>query len=71
MNEVAIFLYGVGVFAIVATACALVIGGIIEDRRDRESVDAGPAARPKGEHEQAETTRDGVTRSSAPTAKPQ
>lgn len=46
MNSVAIFLYGLAVTAIVGAACYLVVRGIIEDRRDREQIDAGPGAHP-------------------------
>lgn len=46
MNATAIFFYGLVVFAIVATACWLIVWGIIEERRDREHLDAGPDARP-------------------------
>ena len=45
MSEVAIFLYGLVVFAIVSAACWLIIWGIFEERRDRETLDAGPNVR--------------------------
>jgi len=44
MSEVAIFIYGLVVFAIVSTACWLIVWGIVEERRDREQLDAGPDA---------------------------
>jgi hypothetical protein len=44
MNDVAIFFYGLVVTAIVATACWLIVWGIIQERRDREQLDAGPDA---------------------------
>ena len=45
MSSLGILLYGAVVTAIVATACYLVVRGIIEDRRDRAELDAGPWAR--------------------------
>ena len=44
MSSLGIFLYGLAVTAIVAAACYLVVRGIIEDRRDRADIDAGPEA---------------------------
>ncbi len=41
MNELAIFIYGLVVFAIVSTACWLIIWGIVQERHDREHLDAG------------------------------
>ena len=46
MNDVAIFLYGLVVTGIVATACWLIVWGILQERRDREQLDAGPDAAP-------------------------
>ncbi len=40
MNEVAIFIYGIVVFAIVAGACSLIGYGIVTERRDRLQLDA-------------------------------
>jgi hypothetical protein len=53
MNEVTIFIYGLVVCAIVATACWLIVWGIVEERRDREQLDAGPDAElpPSGSRE--------------------
>jgi len=44
MNEVAIFLYGLVVIAIVAGACAIVARGIMSDARHREGLDAAADA---------------------------
>lgn len=44
MSSLGIFIYGLAVTAIVAAACYLVVRGIIEDRRDRADIDAGPEA---------------------------
>jgi hypothetical protein len=46
MSELAIFIYGFVVFSIVSTACWLIVYGIINERRDRQTLDAGPDARP-------------------------
>jgi hypothetical protein len=46
MSEVAIFLYGLVVFSIVSAACMLIVWGIVQERRDREQLDAGPDAHP-------------------------
>jgi hypothetical protein len=46
MSELAIFIYGLVVFSIVSTACWLIVYGIINERRDRQTLDAGPDARP-------------------------
>ena len=40
MNEVAIFVYGLVVFGIVAGACALIGYGIVAERRDHLQLDA-------------------------------
>ncbi len=48
MSEAAIFAYGFVVFGIVSAACWLIIWGIVQERRDRETLDAGPNARPVG-----------------------
>jgi hypothetical protein len=48
MSEAAIFIYGLAVFAIVAAACGLIVFGIVEERRSREQLDAGPDARDPG-----------------------
>lgn len=45
MSELAIFIYGLVVFTIVAAACTLIVYGIITERRSREQLDAGPEAR--------------------------
>jgi hypothetical protein len=45
MSEAAIFIYGLVVFSIVAAACGLIVYGIVEERRSREHLDAGPYAR--------------------------
>ncbi|MGB3098234.1 MAG: hypothetical protein WBB30_02965 [Solirubrobacterales bacterium] len=42
MNEAAIFIYGLVVFGIVSSACWLIVWGIVQERRDREHLDAGP-----------------------------
>lgn len=49
MSELAIFIYGLVVFSIVAAACTLVVYGIITERRSREQLDAGPEARDPSE----------------------
>ena len=38
MNSVGIFIFGLFITAIVATACALIVYGIITERRERESL---------------------------------
>lgn len=48
MSEAAIFIYGLAVFTIVAAACGLIVFGIVEERRSREQLDAGPDARDPG-----------------------
>lgn len=45
MSEAAIFIYGLAVFTIVSAACGLIVFGILEERRSREHLDAGPDAR--------------------------
>ncbi len=75
MSEIAIFLYGLAVFAIVAAACALIVGGIFEERRDRleleasQAEDAGPTpsatlpdggTQPVGERRPATQIRGGT-----------
>lgn len=44
MGDLAIFIYGLAVTSIVALACWLIVYGIIEERRSREQLDAGPDA---------------------------
>lgn len=46
MSEIAIFIYGLAVFSIVSAACLLIVWGIVQERRDRERLDAGPDAHP-------------------------
>jgi hypothetical protein len=38
MNAVGIFIFGLFITAIVATACALIVYGIIAERREREDL---------------------------------
>ena len=47
----AIFIFGVLVFAIVATACGLIAYGIVAERRDRRQLEAEQAAEAAGEEE--------------------
>lgn len=54
MSEVAIFLFGLVVFAIVATACGLIGWGIITEQRDRMRTDAEADA--AGAHEVSTAT---------------
>lgn len=61
MSEAAIFIYGLAVFAIVSAACWLIVWGIVEERRDREQLDAGPGARIPTPGTDAATTPGGET----------
>jgi hypothetical protein len=40
MNAAGIFIFGVVVFAVVATACGLIVYGIVAERRERRSLEA-------------------------------
>jgi hypothetical protein len=65
VNEPAIFLYGVVVFAIVATACALIVFGIVEERRDRQAHDKlteEAVARQEAGRAESETKSRGIRR---------
>lgn len=61
MSEIAIFLYGLAVFSIVAVACWIIVWGIFQERRDRETTDAGPGARPDQPAAATATARGGET----------
>lgn len=60
MSEVAIFIYGLVAFGIVGAACALIIHGVLEERRDRGAQDARAAA-VDAHRREASTSRSGVT----------
>lgn len=65
MSSLAIFLYGVAVMAIVATAISLILWGIHTERKDRLELEAEQAARgvgPKADKDwDSQTQRSGVT----------
>jgi hypothetical protein len=57
-----IFIFGMAVFAIVGAACWLIAYGILEERRDRESLEARQAeALEVAEGHQVTTRADGTT----------
>ena len=60
MNAAGIFVLGVVVFAVVATACALIVYGIVAERRERKSLEA-KQDRPL-EGEAVVTSQQGTTR---------
>lgn len=43
MSDLAIFIYGLLVTAIVAAACILIVWGIVQERRDREGMEVDVA----------------------------
>jgi hypothetical protein len=49
MNAAGIFVLGVLVSAMVATACGLIVYGIIAERRERKSLEAKQDQPPEGE----------------------
>ena len=57
-----IFVFGTVVFAIVGAACWLIAFGILEERRDRESLEARQAEALEAAERHPVTTRaDGIT----------
>ncbi|HKJ36390.1 MAG TPA: hypothetical protein VKA36_07480 [Solirubrobacterales bacterium] len=64
MSEIAIFFYGLVVFSIVSAACWIIAWGIVQERRDRRQLDAGPGARAGEIGESTSTDAAGTTHGS-------
>ncbi|MEX1219224.1 MAG: hypothetical protein WEB05_02425 [Solirubrobacterales bacterium] len=44
MTAVGIFIFGLFITAIVSTACALIVWGIVSERRERDELEEGRAS---------------------------
>ncbi len=67
MSEVAIFTYGLVVFAIVSAACWLIVWGIYQERRDRQQME-GEASPESTTSPSARTLASGTTVGAPPGA---